>query len=226
MDVVTRSHAIQQGLSKYFTGEPCKNGHIAQRYVQSCTCEMCIKASVIATPDPQRSEMAKERLNIARERLELSKERARLREEEQKQRSERMQIRAEELKIKAARVAAHSIRSEVLDSKAQFMKIRAVCPPEDLPVMKEFVHGLALIRIPSIKMADVCPLSLSRDGFFTFLCSPEDRKLIHDYGWHLQNARYPPLNMVAERERITAELQAEADASTEWPEDTPGGISK
>lgn len=41
---MTRSEAKKLGLSKYDTGQPCKNGHHAFRYVQSGTCSDCIRA--------------------------------------------------------------------------------------------------------------------------------------------------------------------------------------
>jgi hypothetical protein len=35
MDIITLKQAREQGLKTYFTGKPCKNGHIAERYVSS-----------------------------------------------------------------------------------------------------------------------------------------------------------------------------------------------
>jgi len=32
MEIVTRQQAIEQGLKKYFTGKPCKYGHLSARY--------------------------------------------------------------------------------------------------------------------------------------------------------------------------------------------------
>ena len=39
--IITRSEAILQGLSKYFTGKPCKNGHLSYKQVSNYSCEMC-----------------------------------------------------------------------------------------------------------------------------------------------------------------------------------------
>lgn len=41
MNKITRVEAIAQGLSFYFTGEPCAHGHIAQRIVSSHGCHQC-----------------------------------------------------------------------------------------------------------------------------------------------------------------------------------------
>lgn len=42
MKIITRQQAITDGLNKYFTGEPCRNGHTAERYTHSSTCQSCI----------------------------------------------------------------------------------------------------------------------------------------------------------------------------------------
>lgn len=38
----TRRQAIRDGLTKYFTGMPCKRGHVAHRYTNSGSCSKCI----------------------------------------------------------------------------------------------------------------------------------------------------------------------------------------
>ena len=43
MIVISRKDAKAQGLKFYFTGEPCKNNHIDQRYVNGCACVSCKK---------------------------------------------------------------------------------------------------------------------------------------------------------------------------------------
>jgi hypothetical protein len=41
MEVITRKQALQQGLTRYYTGKPCKHGHIAERLVSSNSCLSC-----------------------------------------------------------------------------------------------------------------------------------------------------------------------------------------
>lgn len=43
MDLVSYKEAIQQGLPKYFTGKPCKHGHVAERRVSGRCCIVCSK---------------------------------------------------------------------------------------------------------------------------------------------------------------------------------------
>lgn len=40
-DIVTRKQPVSEGLKKYFTGKPCKHGHIAERQVCSGQCITC-----------------------------------------------------------------------------------------------------------------------------------------------------------------------------------------
>lgn len=45
MEIILRSQARANGSKIYFTGEACKHGHVAYRYVQSGTCSQCIRAA-------------------------------------------------------------------------------------------------------------------------------------------------------------------------------------
>jgi hypothetical protein len=43
MDILTRKQAKLLGLKKYFTGKPCKNNHVSERYVDGGNCVECLK---------------------------------------------------------------------------------------------------------------------------------------------------------------------------------------
>lgn len=43
--IIRRKDAIAQGLTKYFTGKPCKQGHVCERYVDSGVCKACVYAN-------------------------------------------------------------------------------------------------------------------------------------------------------------------------------------
>lgn len=43
--IVTRMEAAKSGLNRFFTGKPCRNGHIAERYVINGTCVECANNS-------------------------------------------------------------------------------------------------------------------------------------------------------------------------------------
>lgn len=50
MEIITRQEAIDAGLKKYFTGNPCKRGHVSERYVSSAGCCECDAARYAANP--------------------------------------------------------------------------------------------------------------------------------------------------------------------------------
>lgn len=41
MELLTRKDALSQGLTHYFSGKPCKRGHVAKRRVDNWTCVEC-----------------------------------------------------------------------------------------------------------------------------------------------------------------------------------------
>ena len=41
MKIISREEAIKKGLKKYFTGIPCKHGHISERFVLQNKCVVC-----------------------------------------------------------------------------------------------------------------------------------------------------------------------------------------
>jgi hypothetical protein len=41
-ELISRAEAKEKGLTHYFTGNPCKHGHISKRLVCNGTCEKCI----------------------------------------------------------------------------------------------------------------------------------------------------------------------------------------
>lgn len=41
MNILARQDALAQGLTRYFTGKPCKHGHTAARYVKTRSCVQC-----------------------------------------------------------------------------------------------------------------------------------------------------------------------------------------
>ncbi len=41
MDIITRSQALAQGLRQYYTGKPCKRGHLSERSTNKSMCLEC-----------------------------------------------------------------------------------------------------------------------------------------------------------------------------------------
>ncbi|WP_261531239.1 HNH endonuclease [Burkholderia multivorans] len=55
--IITRDAAKASGLPRYFTGKPCKHGHLAPRYTSSTTCVICQHAATQAlrAKNPERT---------------------------------------------------------------------------------------------------------------------------------------------------------------------------
>jgi hypothetical protein len=43
MKIISRAEARASGQTHYFTGKPCKNGHVDKRYVHKATCYTCVR---------------------------------------------------------------------------------------------------------------------------------------------------------------------------------------
>lgn len=55
MDTITRAEARAQGLTRYYTGKPCKRLHYAERQVSNLTCVECDREKQRANPWHRRS---------------------------------------------------------------------------------------------------------------------------------------------------------------------------
>lgn len=45
MQLLSRQSALEQGLPRYFTGKPCLQGHVSERYTHNKTCCACANAT-------------------------------------------------------------------------------------------------------------------------------------------------------------------------------------
>lgn len=41
LQILSRKDAVAKGIKHYFTGKPCKRGHVAKRLVSTCVCVFC-----------------------------------------------------------------------------------------------------------------------------------------------------------------------------------------
>jgi hypothetical protein len=65
-EIITRKDARAQGLRRYFTGKPCKRGHVSERNVRSLTCMECDRvAQAVRLPKRDR-EKERQRLRLWR----------------------------------------------------------------------------------------------------------------------------------------------------------------
>ena len=64
--MITRKNALLQGLTRYFTGKPCKHGHIAERYTGNKTCCECGNAAANVSKSHNRSKYSQHAKNWAK----------------------------------------------------------------------------------------------------------------------------------------------------------------
>lgn len=65
MEIISRSEALARGLKRYFTGKPCKHGHIAERLVSQTNCCECDRLRLLAANmSPEKLERRRERHRI------------------------------------------------------------------------------------------------------------------------------------------------------------------
>lgn len=77
MQIISKSEAVLLGLKKYFTGKPCKQGHISEKYTNKSTCVECLRLSSALRIDKKR-ESDKKRYHSLTD-AQREKERTRLR---------------------------------------------------------------------------------------------------------------------------------------------------
>ncbi len=49
--IITRADAAANGKKRYFTGVPCKKGHVAERYVKNTACVGCLNYTILSDND-------------------------------------------------------------------------------------------------------------------------------------------------------------------------------
>ena len=62
MNIISRAEAIARGLNKFFTGKPCKRGHISEKYVDNYGCVQCTAQRAVGY---SKTEAGKERQRIS-----------------------------------------------------------------------------------------------------------------------------------------------------------------
>lgn len=59
--LTTRAEAQVQGLTRYFTGEPCEQGHVGERFTRDYSCVTCYKLRRLRRRERQSLERIKAR---------------------------------------------------------------------------------------------------------------------------------------------------------------------
>jgi hypothetical protein len=228
MDIITKQQAIAAGSRHFYTGKPCKYGHLAARYVLNGACMECLHpklpekstALVISTPGEiipaERYGMTPERIEIQRGKLDIEFRKIEL----QKQ---RVQLEAQKLLMRAEDRHQQGERRQRRDLvKSKLVDVSLYVHPSDHSSVSLMNWGFAAMRDPRLKIEDLAVRQVSAENRFVFRCFPEDKAEILRAGGELWDAHHRHLNdEVKERKlAIAAELERAA-LDNGQPEDDP-----
>lgn len=179
MDIVSRAQAKAANLNRYFTGVPCRNGHVDFRYTASGACKSCIAAnnmSLSATaltddPDVVAAKKALEAATVAHsEAVRAAELRRQAENVTRNQAKESQRIEMETL------AADMRVRQE---AKAQLVRVSVRCYDVDREDLAAAAWALAVMRYPVLTQGDVDPRLLPKDkaggtALYSFHCHSED----------------------------------------------------
>ncbi len=135
MNVISRKVALANGLPKYYTGKPCKNGHTTERYTSSATCQDCINGERVSrseSPEDKSARTARALQDQAQR--DAAKDRAQLQQQEQQ------------------------VAAAAAEEAAQFLTVRIFIVPDDMwPTFKLAAIIDTQMAYPALRESDIVP---------------------------------------------------------------------
>ena len=166
MDILTRTDALRLGAKTYYTGNPCRYGHISYRYTSSGACADCIKSANGHTP----TESAAPRKDLGADRTGAAQEFA-----------EQRRAHAEK-NVMRTRLARNSVRCTFLAHEL------------DMPHLREYALFQVSTMHPELTYDDVIRDDHFRDpGRYSVWVPSELRDIITDEANRLYKLRYKPV---------------------------------
>lgn len=190
MQTIPRKDAISANLGQYFTGKPCKYGHIAHRYTKSGACSECVSLAAASAREETRDVTPRPG--------------ARTRAAEQRQ-----ELRDSFLASKAERIEAFK----------RVVEIRVPVHPQDLETVFETACVLCLAAFPCLERVDVLAEAVPARGtpLYSVPVPVDQVELVRSIANELWNVKGPNLAVVHDRVARTVATQADA-AADEPPE--------
>lgn len=138
MNIISRAEAIARGLNKFFTGKPCKRGHISEKYVDNYGCVQCTAQRAVGY---SKTEAGKERQRISNQK-QATRSQLRWRQSDHG----RIVRNAIKAKSRASKLQRTPFWSETKEIKQFYQN----CPPgyevdHILPLQGELVSGLHVL---------------------------------------------------------------------------------
>jgi len=222
MEIITRTVARRRDLPMYFTGKPCKNNHIAERYFESGACKECIRESKSTALSPISKAIEGEilspttrpidALKLANAQLALAKAKLALAKATNLN-SKSLDYQEEKTSKKEVKERRRIITEELVDTHLK-------CFPEDYRKVLEIVWVATVMRNPMLKKEDVVKRQLNHCTW-TFRCYAEDRKALYaitDEIFGITSSK--TYDVQTDRARILAGIETEAEkerAEEYWP---------
>lgn len=212
-ELVSRNAAASRSLPRFFTGKPCRWGHISERYVKGGGCIQCMGGGVERKP---MGEFIETRRNNRRD-LERQLQEEKL--------AFRMQVEAD----KKAAKAEKSISKQAGVARRSLIKFKTLCPHISAGKLRAAAHMFAVMRDPRLRYEDVaCANLTSRStghgvGLYTIACFPDDQPALLEIAKSLMKPmQVSHAEVEANRQAILTSAIAAANAGDDsWPEGDP-----
>lgn len=216
MTFSTRKAALAAGSPTYFTGNPCKHGHISYRYTQSGGCRECINGAVIGKNDPENL------ISITESKLEYMRAKHAAAEMVEAARLKMMadtQIR--KISPENADVIRYASARRTVKENLTLTKVRVF--DAERSGIALVAYGLAVMRFPELQPADIDPQlpPVHREpagtAMHSFYCHPDDVQALRQAAADTF-ARYPTDIQARRAQALQSALDlAEAAASPAPP---------
>lgn len=169
MEIINRSEALRTGLTKYFTGIPCKNGHVSYRYVQSGTCEMCVNGVRKTVQVDTNEKIRQNNIKIRRLELEITEL------QEENAHLSALTVNAAPAPIASDFIAVAQRRTAARAALVGFTYMRHVIHKLDVETARALVLAYAIERDENITIEDVWPVLKPKHGMLhEFRVHPAD----------------------------------------------------
>lgn len=204
MTPIDRKTAKSHGLTHYFTGELCKNGHLSERYVSTGACVECLR------PQKSKTNLSKNGLNLSEiganlsENGEIAKMQAMILELQSRidaaLQAKAVASHADQMaELEARRVAAQEEadrRAAVHEAFGNMIQKRFRLYEEDVATFKAAALAFSVMRCPALRLEDMQPARTAQGvnrasgtAMFTFMIYADDYQALLDYSNQLLSAR-------------------------------------
>ena len=154
MEIISRDQALASGQRYFFTGKPCRRGHVSKRYTLNGGCDECIHPRFAVQPetpriidirqsDPARMELERAKIDLQRKRLEIRESQQQFQRQNRTVIQERRQARR--------------------DALSRMLSIAVSFPPDKTEQFYDVAYACAIIRCPSLERQDVILKSKPRE---------------------------------------------------------------